>query len=149
MRTLIIMFFLVTINAFTQELSLNKTTLFYEFSKIVEVNDSLIKEKYNKRFKEINLKNIERDEEILSGFGFTNHLVMGFATVEIHYKVKIEFKENKYRLTLTDFVLTDLNGSNPIEGLRSFKNSWINKINKKLPIIISNIENINSQSEKW
>lgn len=145
----LLLFFLISINLFAQELSINESTNFYEFSKIVENNDNQINEQFKKRFKEINLENIQNDPNSLSGIGFTNHLVGGFATVEIKYKVKIDFKENKYKLTLTNFLLTDKNGSNPLEGMKSFKNKWINIINKKLPNIIKNIENINEDSNKW
>lgn len=144
-----ILFLLATINVFSQELKLNESTNFYEFSKTVDVTDTQLHKKFIKRFKEINLENIEINDDMISGYGFTNHLVGGFATVEINYKVKIEFKENKYRLTLTNFKLKDKNGSNPLEGMRSFKNKWINIINKKLPSIIENIENLNSETEKW
>jgi hypothetical protein len=149
MNKFIILLLLITINCFSQELTLNQSTDFYEFSKIVEINDVKLSEKFSKRFKDINLTNLENVDNSISGYGFSNHLVGGFATVEIKYKVKIEFKENKYKLTLTNFILTDKNGSNPIEGMGSFKKRWIKTINKKLPSIVDNIEKINSEIEKW
>ncbi len=149
MNKLIILFMLMTFNCFAQQLTLNEQTNFYEFSKIVEINDAQLSEKFSKRFKEINLTDIENVENVISGYGFSNHLVAGFATVEIKYKVKIEFRENKYKLTLTNFILTDKNGSNPIEGMGSFKNRWIKITNQKLPSIVDNIEKINSETGKW
>lgn len=148
-KLFLVIFCLATVNIFAQKLSLKESTNFYEFSKIVEVNDNQLNEKFKKRFKEINLENIQYDNTTLTGNGFTNHLVGGFATVEIKYKVKIELKEHKYKLTLTNFILKDKNGSNPIEGMKSFKNKWINIIDKKLPSIVENIEKINLNSDKW
>ena len=149
MNKFFILFILITVNCYAQELTLNQSTDFYEFSKIVEINDTQLNEKFSNRFKEINLTNIESEDNSISGYGFSNHLVGGFATVEIKYKVKIEFKENKYKLTITNFILTDKNGSNPIEGMGSFKNRWIKITNKKLPTIVGNIEKINSENGKW
>jgi len=137
------------IHCFSQELLFNESNNFFEFSKIVSTQDSLILNKFEKRFKEINLTGIETEQNSIYGYGFTNHLIGGFATVEIKYKVKIDFKENKYKITITNFILTDLNGSNPLEGMRSYKNKWIRIINKKLPSILSNIENIHSDTDKW
>ena len=140
--------FLFISNLTAQELELNESSNFYEFSKIVEFKDVNIKQKISKRFGEINIENINKDENSISGKAFTNHLVGGFATVEIHYSVKIEYKENRYRLKLTNFILTDKNGSNPLEGTM-LKKKWIRKINAKLPKIIQNIENINNDVDKW
>ena len=144
-----LLIFITVLNVSAQELSLNESTNFYEFSKIVETNDEKIQGKFSQRFKQINLENIEINENSINGKGFTNHLVGGFATVEIHYSVKIDFKEGKYRLTITNFKLTDKNGSNPLEGMRSFKKKWIKKINKKLPEIITNIEKVDEKLDKW
>lgn len=140
---------LISLNVYAQELTLNESTNFYEFSKVVESNHNDIKSKLTERFNEINLEDIVKTENAIKGKGFTNHLVGGFATVEIHYFVKIEFKNNRYKLTLTNFKLTDRNGTNPLEGMRSFKKTWIRKINKKLPEIISNIEKINEGLNDW
>ena len=118
-KIIVISLFLIANYISAQNLELNSDTKFYEFSKIVEIKDEHLLSKFEKRLNEINIKNITKTENTIIGEGFTNHLVMGFATVEIRYTLKLSFKENKYKLTLTNFILTDKNGSNPLEGLRS------------------------------
>lgn len=149
MKKILFLLLFVCANIYSQKLSLNESTNFYEFSKIVETNDEKTKGKFIKRFKQINLENIESSEKSIKGNGFTNHLVGGYATVEINYTVKVDFKKGRYRMTITNFKLTDKNGSNPLEGMRSYKKKWLKKINKKLPEIISNIENLNTKEEEW
>lgn len=140
---------LISINSFGQ-LTLNSSNNFYESSKVILTKDSEMIDKLENRFNEINLTEIKRTKNKLTGHGFTNHLVSGFANVEIKYKVRIDFKESKYKLTLTNFTLKDVNGEIPLEGAGNFKKKWIKKINKKLPEIISNIENFQtSESSDW
>jgi hypothetical protein len=131
-----------------QELSLNESTSFNEYSQIKESDDKKLIAKLKNRLTELNYKDISIQDASISGQGFTSHLVGGFATVEIKYMVKIAFKDGRYKLTLTNFILTDNNGSNPLEGMRSFEKKWIKIINGKLPEIIKNIENINS-GDDW
>lgn len=138
----------ISLASFSQKLSLNESTNFYEFSKVVKAKDSLIKDKFLKRFKAINLKNIKDQSTSITGKAETTLFSVGYP-VPINYKVKIEFKENRYKLVLTNFVLTDQRGNGPLESLGSYKKRWIKKINKKLPEIISNIEKVNNKSEDW
>ena len=138
----------ISLASFSQKLSLNESTNFYEFSKIVKTNDGKIKEKFIKRFKQINLEDIESSEKSIKGTGVTSHLASGIP-IAIMYLVKVDFKEKKYKLTLTNFLLEDQRGKHPLEGMRSYKKRWIKKINKKLPEIISNIENLNTKEEEW
>ena len=149
MRTLILFCILLTSKYFIfgQELLLNETTGFYEFNKVQENSDSILFLKFKNRLNDINYKNISIQENFISGEGFTNHLVGGFATVEIKYIVKIAFKEGKYKITLTNFILSDKNGNNPLEGMGSFKKKWINIINEKLPEIVKNLQDFNSNED--
>ena len=140
---------LICYTGISQNLVLNPKNNFYEASQITLSDDPLIMKKFNKRFEEINLTDINQKDDIITAQGITNHLVMGFASVEISYKVKVSFKQDKFRVLLTNFVVSDKNGSNPLEGMRSYKKMWIKKINKKLPDIFKNIENVNSDEEEW
>lgn len=145
--TLVLSLFSILLHG--QELTLNESTNFYEYSHVKNSTETDVQIKFEKRLKEINLKDLNVSENSITGNGFTNHLVGGFATVEINYLVKVEFKEGRYKLTLTNFVLTDKNGSNPLEGMKSYKKKWIKIINEKLPEIIDNIESINNQDDEW
>ncbi|TSE05209.1 hypothetical protein [Aquimarina algiphila] len=147
--TLSLSILLFSISIYSQKLQLNEKNNFFQFSKVVNHTDEKIAEQFYNRFQKINLTEITESKNNISGIGVTNHLVMGFALVEIFYKVKIDFKPNKYRLVLTNFKLKDKNGTTPLEGSGSFKRGWIKKINKKLPEIIQNIENINSKDDDW
>jgi len=129
-------------------LSLNEKNTFYEYSHVKEASGSDLINHFSTRLKSLNYSNVEVSENKISATGFTNHLVGGFATVEIHYKIKITFKVDRYKLTLTNFILTDKNGSNPIEGLGMFKKKWVKIINKKLPKIVASIESENN-TEDW
>jgi hypothetical protein len=131
-----------------QELILNESVGFYEYTLIKESSDSSIEIKFKNRLNELNYKNVNYQDNFISGEGMTNHLVGGFATVEIKYLVKVSFKQGKYKLTITNFVLTDKNGSNPIEGMGSFKNKWVRIINEKLPEIVNNIQSLKNE-EDW
>ncbi len=144
-----IFLFLIPVLIYSQELALNNENNFYEFSKVAKSNEKMLIEKFHNRFNEINLNNISQTDNKLIAKGFTNHLVSGFAIVEIRYKVIVMFKENRYKLTLTNFSLKDVNGEIPLEGAKSFKNKWIKKINKKLPEIIKNIENLQTTQDDW
>lgn len=139
---------LLTLFVKGQELSLNESTNFYEYSQIKDSSNKKLISLLKKRLENLNYNDVTIVENTLSGNGFTSHLVMAFATVEIKYVVKISFKEDRYKLTLTNFILTDKNGSNPLEGMGSFKKKWISIINKKLPEIIKNIESLN-KDDNW
>lgn len=130
-----------------QEISLNESNSFYEYSHIKESNDKELLNRFKNRLTDLNYKEIVVQENSISGQGFTNHLVGGFATVEIRYVIKISFKEGRYKLTLTNFVLTDKNGSDPLEGMGSFKKKWIRIINEKLPMIIDNVETLKNTND--
>ncbi len=148
-KNVLMLFFIgISLVSFSQKLSLNESTNFYEFSKVVEVENDSINKKFTKRFKQLNLEDIEISEKSIKGIGVTSDLVFGIPVV-IRYIVKVEFKEKKYKLTLTNFLLEDQRGKHPLEGMKSFKKRWIKKINKKLPEIISNIENLNTKEEEW
>jgi len=137
-----------TFHAFGQSLSLNETTSFYEYSKIKDTATNGLINIFKKRLESLNYKEIEVSDSSIVCKGFTNHLVGGFATVEITYVIKLFFKSDRYKLTVTNFILTDKNGSNPLEGLGSYKKKWIGIIDKKLPEIIKNIEALN-KTEAW
>ena len=129
-------------------MTFNDATSFYEYSKIKDTATNGLIANFKNRLETLNYKSVLVTDSAIVGIGFTNHLVMGFATVEIKYVVKLFFKQNRYKLTVTNFILTDKNGSNPLEGLGSFKKKWIGIIDKKLPDIIKNIETLN-KTETW
>jgi len=150
MKNYFLLLFLLTLSNLSQgqELSLNESTSYYEYMHVKESDDKELITKFKNRLTELNYKEVSIQDASISGAGFTNHLVGGFATVEIRYLVKIAFKEGRYKLTLTNFILTDKNGSNPLEGMRSFEKKWVNIINDKLPDIVKNIENLKN-SDDW
>src|SRR5258708_34281503 len=133
MKKYLLIPFLAISNFFVsaQEISLSESTNFYEYSHVKESTDSELIKKFKTKLADLKYKENVVQENSISGQGFTNHLVSGFATVEIRYLVKISFKEGRYKLTLTNFVLTDRNGSNPLEGMGSFKKKWIKIIDEK------------------
>lgn len=149
-RNLVVLFFVsfLYLKSHGQSLSLNEITSFYEYSKIKDTTTNGLVVKFKKRLESLNYKDIEISDSSITCKGFTNHLVMGFATVEIRYVIKLFFKSDKYKLTVTNFILTDKNGSNPLEGLGSFKRKWIGIIDKKLPEIVLKIDTLNIK-ESW
>ena len=147
-KVIVLLTIFISTNFYSQKLALNKPTNFYQFSKVVEVESDSINKKFTKRFKQINLKDIEISEKSIKGTGVTSHLTLG-VVIAIKYIVKVEFKKNKYKLTLTNFLLEDQRGKHPLEGLKSYKKRWVKRINKKLPEIISNIEKLNIKEVEW
>jgi hypothetical protein len=138
-RLLLITFLFISIHTSAQQLSLNESSKLFEYSHVKEGDKTV--DQQRARLEELGYKNITADPNKVSSEGFTSHLVGGFATVEIRYNTRYEFKEGRYKLTLTNFVLTDKNGSQALENLGSYQKRWIKTLNKKLPGIVAQLEN--------
>lgn len=148
-RSLLLLFILTIhcTSSYGQEITLNESTNFYEYSFVKDSIGNDLMKKFENRLRALNYKEISILENSISGKGFTNYLVGGFATVEITYVVKINFKENRFKMTFTNFVVADKNGSNPLEGLGSYKKNWIKIINEKLPDIVKNVRNLKNEDD--
>lgn len=130
-----------------QILTFNNDTAMWEFAEVydgTEVNGLLLN-----RLKATNYTILDNSSERIEALGKTSHLVGGFTTVEIEYKALIEFKDGRYRVKLSGWVLTDKNGSNPLENMKGFTKKWVKIINQKLPGIIESINNYNASDDSW
>ena len=129
-----------------QDLKLNPDTKLYEA--VVIVPQAITAEQIEQRIRQLNYKEIQAEPALVSGEGITGHLVGGHASVEIQYTARVEIKDNRYRIVLTGFKLTDRNGAMPLENMGAFVNRWVKIINKKTPGIITAIQT-ESTADNW
>lgn len=126
---------------FGQELSKNAETGIYEFSKIINSDQSVTIETFEKKLLRLNYSDIITTENSLSSEGTFTHLVMGNFPVEIKYRLIVSFKESKHKILLTRFIVSDQKAIPvPLEDLKSHTKKWIKNINKKLPDILKALE---------
>jgi hypothetical protein len=141
---------LAGIHVHGQELTLNPANNYYEYSAVKPLPASATPAVFAERLAALNYRKLMASgDSALTADGFTSHLVGGFANVEIFYTAKLMLRQGRYRLTLTNFVLTDKNGSNRLEGMGAFKKKWVRIINEKLPAIVSQFEATTKTDDKW
>lgn len=142
----IILLTLITFNfAISQEIKLNPNSSIYDYSEINEFTNSNQINLFESKMRELNFSNISKSETSVSGESYFSILIMG-TPLQVKYFVFIDFKENKYKLSISKFIIEDKRWSPvPLENIKSGKSRWISEINKKLPEIIKAIKT----ESKW
>jgi len=144
----IVLLFSIVGNAIAQSVVQNETTKVFEYANIKEfTGDTKARiDLFANKFKELNYSNISSSENDIKGESFFTKIIMG-TSMEVHYQVFIQFKENKYKIIINKFVIKDQRyGATPIENIsKSSQKRWLEYINENLPTIIKNIES----TETW
>lgn len=141
--SIISLFYLVGIVT-AQTVTQNENTKVFEYAIVKEFSgDSIARlELFSNKFKELNYSNITITKNDIKGESFFTKIITG-TSMEIHYQVLIQFKQNKYRILINKFVIKDQRyGATPLENIgKSSQKRWIEYINENLPTIVKNIEN--------
>lgn len=143
MKKIILFLLFIPFIGLSQEIQMNEINSLYEFSHIKESTNITINE-LEKNILALKYSNVAKSENTLSGENYFSVIILG-TPVQVHYFILIEFKENKYKLNISKFILEDRRWSPvPLENIKSGKSKWIKKINENLPKIIKSIETISN-----
>ena len=126
-----------------QTVKLNTDTGIYE----VVVIDSLSKKStdrlldFKKQMDLLNYSDINSNESTISGESYFTKQIMGSA-MEVHFNAVVEFKEDRYRITLNKFYVNDVRyGQYTFEDMKSGnRKRWINLVNEKAPDLIQRLK---------
>ena len=143
MKKIVLLFLFIPFIGFSQEIQMNDINSLYEYSHIRDSTNTTINE-LEKNILALKYSNIAKSENTLSGENYFSVMILG-TPVQVHYFISVEFKENKYKLNISKFILEDRRWSPvPLENIKSGKSKWIKKINENLPKIIKSIETISN-----
>ena len=147
MRKIFTILFFTALSGTAQTVSLNTDTNIYE----VVVIDSLTKpvpervSEFKKQMDLLGYKDVEIENNRLSGESFFSKNIMGSA-MELHYNTVIQFKVNKYKISLNKFIVNDVRfGEYTFEDMKtSNRKRWIKLVNEKAPEIINRLKFIDN-----
>jgi hypothetical protein len=143
MKKIALLLLFIPFFGFSQELKLNDVNSLYEYSHIKESTNTTIND-IEKNISALKYTNIYKSENTISGENYFSVLIMG-TPLQVHYYASIEFKENKYKLTINKFIIEDKRWSPiPLENIKTGRSRWIKKINENLPKIVKSIETIST-----
>lgn len=143
-KVIFILCALFAISLQAQELKLNSETKVFEYDYVKESSNNT--EWFINKLKELDYRDVTISEERITAGSFFSKIILS-TPIEIQYKIVVDFKEGKYRVTFNKFVLKDQRfGMVPLEDVRSGQKRWIKTINEKLPELISAIE---SKGKDW
>ena len=143
---LIIVIIAVASLSMAQELKFNKEIGFYEYANVKEHSNPDVKNMLITQMKRLNINEINDSGNEINGFGFFTHMIGTGQVVEFYYKVRIIFKDGRYKLIINNFELQDYKQRTRLEDLKYMKKKWVSTVNDKLPAIVKQLENFDSQN---
>ncbi|RXG32011.1 hypothetical protein [Leeuwenhoekiella marinoflava] len=143
MRKIFIILFFIALSGTAQTIKLNPDTNIYE----VVVIDSLTKPvpdrilEFKKQMDLLSYADISSTDSSVSGESYFTKKIMGSA-MEVHFNAIVQFKENKYRITLNKFYVNDVRyGQYTFEDMKSGnRKRWIKLVDEKAPEIIDQLK---------
>ena len=143
MRKIFIILFLIGLSGTAQTIKLNPDTNIYE----VVVIDSLTKPvpdrilEFKKQMDLLSYADISSTDSSVSGESYFTKKIMGSA-MEVHFNAIVQFKENKYRITLNKFYVNDVRyGQYTFEDMKSGnRKRWMKLVDEKAPEIIDRLK---------
>lgn len=142
--TLILLFFIsTTMNS--QELKRNSDTGKFEYIVVVDGNRKV--GSIEQRLKDLNYSDITNSTKEITGRSQINEQVMGFV-VELFYTATIEFKDDKYRIKISNVNVKDTKGNYVLEDMGTYQKKWLKKFNNRLPEIVEKLKT-DSQKSEW
>lgn len=136
-----------SMSANPQILNISSDSGLYEWSEVYQASD--VQDKIESQLRRTNYEILTSSQDLIEAKGLASHMVGGFAPVEINYKVLVQFKEGRYKLTLTAWYLNDGRANTRLEDLKGATKKWLKIINEKLPSIITSINNYDNKDDAW
>lgn len=140
-----IIFICFSFVAFSQKLELNENG-FYECTTIINYQDAKLLESLKARVLSLNYDIIQVTDSLIIA---SRPLSGGLHGQNIKYNLKLELRENKYRIILTNFIIYTT--ATPPEGTHLekmlFTKLWVKNTEKRLPTLIGEL-NLNTVKEK-
>ncbi|MCL4481391.1 MAG: hypothetical protein M1445_01990 [Bacteroidetes bacterium] len=147
---ILIAFICASFFSFGQELKLNDDGI-YEYDSVINFSDSNLIETLKNRILTLNY-NIEQgtNSEIIASRYYSLGTLSG---QKVKYRVRIELKDNKYRLFLTNFIIQYTANNqlkeDPLEKTL-WKKMWLKNINKELPKLVRELDlNTSKVKKDW